>query len=62
MSDARLHLSYLENYGLDRDKYLNFLYDLERMGLICSKLEIRINRIGTERVWYPITEKENAQK
>ena len=59
LSDVRLRVSELEKYGKDRDRFLSFLYDLERMGLIRSELVIT-NKTNTERVWYPITEKEKT--
>ena len=61
MSEVSLHVSDLNKYGSpDREKFLVFLYDLEKMGLICSKFENLGGRFGIERVWYPITEKEKT--
>ena len=60
MSEVSLHVSDLNKYGPDRDRFLVFLYELEKMGLICSKFENLGGRFGIERVWYPITEKEKS--
>ncbi len=41
----------LEEYGVDRDRFLSFLYALEKRGLLKSSLEPNLDGKRTERVW-----------
>jgi len=38
--------------GPDKDLLLLFLYELQKRGMIWSKLETRLDGERTERVWY----------
>ena len=60
MSEAKIRVMELEQYGPDRDILLRFLYDLEKRKIIRSDLELTSDLLRTERVWYPITEKEKT--
>jgi hypothetical protein len=60
LSEAKIRVTELEKYGKDRDRMLYFLYDLEKRKIIRSDLELTSDLLRTERVWYPITEKEKS--
>jgi hypothetical protein len=60
LSEAKIRVTELEKYGKDRDRMLCFLYDLEKRKIIRSDLELTSDLLRTERVWYPITEKEKS--
>jgi hypothetical protein len=54
MGEPKIRLSELKRYGWDEDKFLCFLYDLEKAGLLRSQLEVSIDGLRMERVWYAV--------
>jgi len=57
-----IRLSELEQLGKDRDRVLVFLRELERRGMIWSRLEQKINGEGMERIWYGYQSKDAEVK